>query len=50
MPFVYILRCADQSYCVGKTNDLYIRLIEHQSEVGADYTSMRRPVEMVYAE
>ena len=50
MPFVYILRCADGSYYVGKTNDLYTRLTEHQSGVGANYTSVRRPVEMVYAE
>ena len=50
MPFVYILRCADRSYYVGKTNDLRTRLDEHQAGVGADYTSVRRPVEMVYAE
>ena len=39
-----------QSYYVGKTNDLYTRLTEHQSGVGADYTAVRRPVKMVYAE
>jgi predicted GIY-YIG superfamily endonuclease len=50
MPFVYILRCADGSYYVGKTDDLLTRLTEHQCGVGADYTSVRRPVEMVYAE
>jgi putative endonuclease len=50
MPFVYILRCADGSYYVGKTDDLRTRLDEHQSGVGADYTALRRPVEMVYAE
>ena len=50
MPFVYILRCADGSYYVGKTDDLRTRLDEHQSGVGAHYTAVRRPVEMVYAE
>ena len=50
MPFVYILRCADASLYVGKTNDLGTRLTEHQAGVGANYTAMRRPVEMVYAE
>ncbi len=50
MPFVYILRCADGSYYVGNTDALLTRLTEHQSGVGADYTSVRRPVEMVYAE
>lgn len=50
MPFVYILRCADGLYYVGKTDNLGARLTEHQSGVGADYTAARRPVEMVYAE
>ena len=50
MPFVYILRCADGSDYVGRTDDLRTRLEEHQSGVGADYTAVRRPVKMVYAE
>ena len=50
MPFVYILRCADGSYYVGRTVDLATRLNEHQSGVGANFTAIRRPVEMVYAE
>jgi predicted GIY-YIG superfamily endonuclease len=50
MPFVYILKCADGSYYVGKTDDLLNRLHEHQAGVGADYTAARRPIEMVYAE
>ena len=50
MPFVYILKCADGSFYVGKTSDLRVRLDEHQSGVGANFTALRRPVEMVYAE
>ena len=50
MPFVYILRCNDGSYYVGKTNDLRLRLDEHQAGVAANFTAIRRPVEMVYAE
>lgn len=50
MPFVYILRCGDGSYYVGRTNDLRVRLSEHQAGVGANFTAVRRPVEMVYAE
>jgi predicted GIY-YIG superfamily endonuclease len=49
MPFVYILRCADGSYYVGKTSSLMARLTEHQAGVGGAYTARRRPVEMVYA-
>ena len=50
MPFVYILRCRDNSYYVGHTNDLRLRLAEHEAGAGASYTAVRRPVEMVYAE
>ena len=50
MPFVYILRCTDGSYYVGQTNDLLVRLDEHQAGVAANFTALRRPVEMVYAE
>lgn len=50
MPFVYILRRNDGSYYVGQTNDLRVRLDEHQAGVAANFTALRRPVEMVYAE
>jgi putative endonuclease len=50
MPFVYILRCRDGSYYVGKTNNLRLRLDEHEAGVAANFTAIRRPVEMVYAE
>ena len=50
MPFVYILRCSDASYYVGHTNDLRVRLDEHQAGVAANFTACRRPVQMVYAE
>ncbi len=47
--FVYILECADGSYYVGVTNDLEIRVEQHQS--GYDpkvYTFTRRPVVLKY--
>jgi len=50
MAFVYILRCSDGSYYVGKTTDLRVRLDEHKAGVGANFTAARRPVEMIYAE
>ena len=50
MAYVYILRCSDDSYYVGKTTDLRARLDEHQAGVAAKFTAARRPVEMVYAE
>ena len=51
MPFyVYILRCRDNSYYVGQTDDLDKRMAEHQSGVGCDWTRRRRPVELAYHE
>ena len=47
--FVYILECADGSYYVGVTNDLEIRIEQHNS--GYDpkaYTFTRRPVILRY--
>lgn len=51
--FVYMLRCADQSYYVGSAtgDDLSKRVVEHN--VGAypgSYTWSRRPVELVWSE
>jgi putative endonuclease len=48
MPSVYILECADGSYYVGSTNDLAVRLHEHQEGRGAAYTRRRRPVRLVF--
>ncbi len=48
---VYILKCADNAYYTGITNDIDRRLWEHQS--GYDpkaYTFNRRPVELVFYE
>ncbi|MCF0074429.1 GIY-YIG nuclease family protein [Dyadobacter sp. CY261] len=47
--YVYILRCADDSYYTGVTNDIERRLAEHNSGTNlGSYTSTRRPVEMVF--
>jgi putative endonuclease len=48
--FVYMLLCADYSYYVGVTNNLELRVGQHQC--GWDpgcYTHERRPVRLVYA-
>ncbi|MBS1528635.1 MAG: GIY-YIG nuclease family protein [Bacteroidetes bacterium] len=49
--FVYILRCADNSYYTGVTNNMERRLYEHENglEPGS-YTFKRRPVKLVYCE
>jgi len=47
---MYILKCADASYYTGSTIDLIRRLNQHKAGVGANYTSNRLPVELVYVE
>jgi putative endonuclease len=49
MPYAYILHCAGGSYYVGSTIDLERRVAEHQAGEGAQYTTRRRPVELVWA-
>jgi putative endonuclease len=50
MAYVYIVRCADGSYYVGSTRVLERRVWEHNhTDVGAEYTRRRRPVELVWS-
>jgi putative endonuclease len=49
--YVYILRCSDNTYYNGVTNDLERRFNEHSEGVNPDaYTHSRRPVELVYSQ
>ncbi|GIZ07460.1 GIY-YIG nuclease family protein [Flavobacterium sp. UMI-01] len=49
--FVYILKCADNSFYTGMTNSLERRLSEHKSGLKKDsYTFTRRPIELVWFE
>lgn len=50
MPFVYILRCADDTLYVGHTDDLASREETHNDGHGSRYTAARRPVRIVYSE
>ena len=51
MNYVYMLRCADDTFYTGWTNDLGKRLSAHnQGTAGAKYTRARRPVQLVYFE
>lgn len=50
MNYVYILKCADNTYYTGWTNNLKKRINTHSSGKGAKYTRGRRPVELVYYE
>ena len=50
--FVYMLHCADGSYYVGSATgeDLTLRIAQHQAGTFPGYTSLRRPVELVWSE
>lgn len=50
MPYTYILQCIDDTYYTGSTWDLTRRLKQHNSGEGANYTSKRLPVKLVYNE
>jgi len=48
--YFYILRCADNSFYCGITNNLKERLDEHNNGKGAKYTKTRLPVKLIYFE
>ena len=48
--YVYILRCADDSFYVGSAQDLDTRVKAHNDGRGAAYTFKHRPVHLVYSE
>ena len=50
MFYAYILRCSDNSYYVGSSDDPDRRLIEHNQGKGSDWTAARRPVALVWIE
>jgi len=50
MPFwVYMLRCADDSYYVGHTDDLERRYGQHTAGIFPGYTHSWRPVTLVFS-
>jgi tRNA/rRNA methyltransferase len=46
--YVYTLRCSDNSYYTGHTDNLEARLAGHQSGQIQGYTLSRRPVQLVF--
>jgi putative endonuclease len=49
MPYVYLLRCADDSLYCGWTTDVQRRLAAHRSGAASRYTRSRLPVELAAA-
>jgi putative endonuclease len=49
--YVYILKCSDNSYYTGISNNVDRRFAQHQEGKDPDsYTFSRRPVELVFVE
>jgi len=48
--YMYILECADGTYYTGSTNNLELRLEQHQNGEGANHTKKRLPIKLVYFE
>lgn len=50
MNYTYLVRCADESFYAGWTNDIEKRMKAHNEGNGAKYTKPRRPVKLAYVE
>ena len=48
--YMYILECADGSYYTGSTNNLNLRIQQHQNGLGANHTKRRLPIKLIYYE
>ncbi|MCB2068094.1 MAG: GIY-YIG nuclease family protein [Erythrobacter sp.] len=47
--YAYLLRCADGSYYAGHTDDIDLRIGQHNQGLLGDYTRRRRPVVLVWS-
>ena len=45
---VYILKCSDNTYYTGITNNIVRRIKQHEANKGAKYTRGRGPFSLVY--
>jgi len=45
---VYILKCSDNTYYTGITNNIKRRIHKHETNKGAKYTKGRTPFSLVY--
>jgi len=50
MFWVYILKCSDNSYYTGHTDNLENRMGVHNAGIMNCYTMTRRPVELLFSE
>ncbi len=48
--YMYILLCSNGQYYTGSTNNIEVRLAQHQNGEGSNFTKKHFPVELVYLE
>ena len=48
--WVYMLRCSDGSFYTGHTDNLELRLAQHETGEIGGYTSTRLPVELMFTQ
>ena len=48
--YAYLLRCSDGSYYAGHTDDIDLRIGQHQTGALGGYTATRRPVALVWSD
>ena len=48
--WTYILKCADDRYYTGHTENLELRIGQHQAGGYSDFTSRRRPVQLMWSQ
>jgi len=48
--WAYILRCTDGRYYTGHTDNLEARLAQHQAGGFCNFTSRRRPIQLVWSQ
>jgi putative endonuclease len=48
--WMYILECSNGAYYTGSTNNLELRMQQHQNGEGANFTKKHLPVRLVYYE
>ena len=50
MNYAYLVRCSDNTFYAGWTNNIEKRIQSHNAGTGAKYTRPRRPVQLAYLE
>ena len=48
--YAYVLQCRDGSYYTGHTEDMEVRLAQHELGEVPNYTHSRRPVKLVWGQ